>query len=68
MRLHNQSQPSSAIGVTAARTEEDNGSEIGLHQAAGEGVAPSLLRRKGAKIIHENYWVSDGPARQKEEE
>lgn len=50
----------------AARTEEDKGSEVGFHETAGE--APPLLRRKGADIIHDDYWVSDGPARQKEDE
>ena len=50
----------------AVRTEEDDGPEIGLHQAAGEGRAPTLSGRKGADIIHDDCWVSDGPARQKE--
>ena len=37
-----------------ARTEEDDRSEIGLHEAAGDGVAPPLLR-KDAGIIHDDY-------------
>lgn len=46
---------------TVARTEEDEGPEVGLHEAAAE--APALLRRKGADIIHDDYWVPYGPAR-----
>jgi len=52
----------------AARTEEDDGPEIGPHQATGPGAAPSLLRgRKNASIIHGDYCGSNGPAKQKED-
>ena len=36
----------------AARTEENDGSEIGLHQAAGKGVVRPLRGRKDAGTIH----------------
>ena len=48
----------------AARTEEDDGSEIGPHHPGGEGIAPSW----GEGVIHSDYWGFDGPAKQKEEE
>lgn len=51
----------------AVHTEEDDGSEIGLHQASGEGAAASLSG-KGANSIHAIYWASNGPARQKGDE
>lgn len=52
----------------AARTEEDDRPKIGPHQTAGKGVAPSLLGRKNASVIHDDYCASNGPAKQKEDE
>ena len=48
---------------TAAHTEEDDRSEIGLHHTTREGFAPSL----GANVIHDDYWDFGGPARWKDE-
>ena len=52
----------------AARTEEDDGAEIGPHQAGGEGVSSTLLGRESTEIIHGDCWISDGPAKEEREE